>query len=385
MPISRFSLAFLGLLPCMALSATTSLQDISQLFRQGQHVTALNKLDAYLSGNPKDAQGRFLKGLILTELNRYQEAIKVFSDLTQDFPELPEPYNNLAVLYAAQGQYDRAKQSLEQAIRTHPSYATAHENLGDIYAKMASLAYDKALQLDESNVSAQTKLALIRDLFSTTRSSDTAKPETDRPASVKAAAKPVAKSATKPPAKPSTAPDKLASTDKEAASAQPETPASAPATPEPSPTPAPPAASPTGKTGPETSAALEEKTAPTQPAADRPGMTPAQLRTAVEQTLTDWAAAWSRQDVEAYLSFYGADFKPPKGQDRAAWEQERRARLKTPASIKVEISKLRIDLRGDQARARFNQRYEADHMKGTFYKTVELKRVDGTWKIVSER
>jgi tetratricopeptide (TPR) repeat protein len=91
-----------------------------------------------------------------------------FPELTEDYPELPEPYNNLAVLYAAQADYERAKNSLEMAIRTHPSYATAHENLGDIYAKMASQAYDKALQLDKSNTSAQTKLALIRDLFSPT-------------------------------------------------------------------------------------------------------------------------------------------------------------------------------------------------------------------------
>ena len=79
---------------------------------------------------------------------------------------MPEPYNNLAVLYASQGQYDKARKSLEMAIRTHPSYAIAHENLGDVYAKMASEAYDKALQLDRGNAAAQTKLAMIKDLFS---------------------------------------------------------------------------------------------------------------------------------------------------------------------------------------------------------------------------
>ena len=120
----------------------------------------------YLATSPKDARGRFLKGIILTEQNKPNDAIKVFTELTQDYPELPEPYNNLAVLYASQGQYDKARTALEMAIRTHPSYATAHENLGDIYAKMASQAYDKALQLDKSNTTAQTKLNLIKDLFS---------------------------------------------------------------------------------------------------------------------------------------------------------------------------------------------------------------------------
>jgi len=61
---------------------------------------------------------------------------------------MPEPYNNLAVLYAAEGQERKAAEALEQAIRTNPSYTTAHENLGDLYARMASEAYAKALQLD---------------------------------------------------------------------------------------------------------------------------------------------------------------------------------------------------------------------------------------------
>src|SRR5215213_5082900 len=107
-----------------AWSQTDPLQDANQLFRQGQFDRAMERVNSYLSSKPKDARGRFLKGLILTEQNKPTEAIKVFTDLSQDYPELPEPYNNLAVLYASQGQYDKARNSLEMAIRTHPSYAT---------------------------------------------------------------------------------------------------------------------------------------------------------------------------------------------------------------------------------------------------------------------
>ncbi len=89
----------------------------------------------------------------------------MFTELTRTIPELPEPYNNLAVLYAGQGDYDKARKALEMAIRTHPSYAVAHENLGDIYATLASQAYDKALQLDSNNATARKKLALIKELF----------------------------------------------------------------------------------------------------------------------------------------------------------------------------------------------------------------------------
>jgi tetratricopeptide (TPR) repeat protein len=140
--------------------------EAGKLFRGGQQAQALERVDNFLKGNPKDARGRFLKGLILTEQGKQAEAIRIFIDLTEDYPELPEPYNNLAVLYASQGQYDKARTALEMSIRTHPGYATAHENLGDLYAKMASQAYDKALQLDKSNTAVQTKLELIKELFS---------------------------------------------------------------------------------------------------------------------------------------------------------------------------------------------------------------------------
>lgn len=170
MALNRFAVTLLAcLFSGLAFAATPpTLQEASQLLKQGRATQALDKIDTFLSSNAKDPQARFLKGLALAELNRTQDAIKVFNDLTVDYPELPEPYNNLAVLYASQGQYEQAKNALEKAIRTNPTYATAHENLGDIYAKMASQAYDKALQLDKSNASAQTKLALVRDIFTPT-------------------------------------------------------------------------------------------------------------------------------------------------------------------------------------------------------------------------
>ena len=138
--------------------------DVNQLLRSGKLTEALTKADQYLAGKPKDPQMRFIKGVVLTEAGRTNEAIATFQKLTEDYPELPEPYNNLAVLYAGQAQYDKARAALEMAIRTNPSYATAHENLGDVYAKLASQAYTRALQLDAGNTAVQPKLALIREL-----------------------------------------------------------------------------------------------------------------------------------------------------------------------------------------------------------------------------
>lgn len=169
--LARLSAVFVGVfLSISALTANAqTLPEVQSLMKQGQMPQALEKVDAYISTKPKDAQGRFMRGLILTELGRSADAIAVFTKLTEDFPELPEPYNNLAVLYAQQKQYDKARTALEMAIRTHPSYSIAHENLGDVYAKLASQAYDKALQLDSSNAATQTKLSLIKDLISTTK------------------------------------------------------------------------------------------------------------------------------------------------------------------------------------------------------------------------
>jgi tetratricopeptide (TPR) repeat protein len=191
MPLPRF---FAAVAVCVIVASTpvlaTEIQDINLQFRKGDLTGALNNANRYLAKNPKDAQARFLKGLILADQGKTNDAIAVFTGLTEDYPELPEPYNNLAVLYASQSKYEAAKNALEMAIRTHPSYATAHENLGDLYAKMASIAYDKALALDSKNATAQTKLALIKDMMGTTPSR---KPAAAKPAA--AAPKPTAKAA----------------------------------------------------------------------------------------------------------------------------------------------------------------------------------------------
>lgn len=332
MVLSRFSRVLtvtllLAWLPSASAAAAPSIQEINQSFRQGNNAAALEKANAFLAANPKDAQGRFLKGLILTELNRQKEAIKVFTDLTEDYPELPEPYNNLAVLYAAQAQYERAKNSLEMAIRTHPSYATAHENLGDIYAKMASQSYDKALQLDKSNTSALTKLAMIRDLFAPTRAQDVPAAKANGEAAKDAkASQPVVEpvSQTQPP--------------QEATS--------------------------------ESAAAKQVAIDPTAE---------------IERTVHAWAAAWSQRDVPAYLAFYGNDFKVPGGRDRAAWEAERHERITRPQFIKVDLDRIKVSMQGERASVSFTQRYASNTYKDQGKKTLTLEKQGDAWKIVEEQ
>jgi hypothetical protein len=160
-----FALITLALLGAVSSAQTNEYAEVSQLLQAGKLAQAQAKADQYLAAKPRDPQMRFIKGVILRDAGKTAEAIAAFTKLTEDYPELPEPYNNLAVIYASQSQYDKARSALEMAIRTNPSYATAHENLGDVYAKLASQAYNKALQLDAGNTGVQPKLTLIREVF----------------------------------------------------------------------------------------------------------------------------------------------------------------------------------------------------------------------------
>ena len=99
--------------------------------------------------NPRDAQAKFKRGTVLAHLNRDDEAIAAFTELTQAYPELPEPYNNLAALYAKHGRYAEARAALETAIKANPSYALAYENLGDLYLRLANEAYKRAQRLGQ--------------------------------------------------------------------------------------------------------------------------------------------------------------------------------------------------------------------------------------------
>jgi tetratricopeptide (TPR) repeat protein len=305
---------------------TDELQEANQLFKQRQLDRASERVDAYLKTRPKDARGRFLKGIILAEQNKPNDAIAVFASLTQDFPELPEPYNNLAVLYASQGQYDKARSALEMAIRTHPSYATAHENLGDIYAKMASQAYDKALQLDKGNTAAQIKLNLIKDLFS-------ASPP---------APKPAVTGKTEPPTKVAVATPK-----------------------------APEKAAPAAKAAP-------KEAAPKAEAARNPDE--------VLKAVNEWAQAWSDNDVDGYLARYASDFQTPKGEPRAKWESERKTRIAKPRKIQVLIESPKVVFtESNRVRVTFRQNYRSDTLNSSSTKTLVMVKAGDKWLIQQEK
>lgn len=338
----------LSLVLATATVHANELQDINRMIKQGELPQSLVRVDKYLAGKPGDAQGRFLKGLILTKMKRTDQAIQVFLKLTKDYPSLPEPYNNLAVLYASQGHYQKAEVALERAIRTNPSYATAHENLGDIYAKLASQAYNKALQLDASNAGAKTKLAMIDQLFDNGTHTAGAPTRTEP---VKTA---LAASATTATAKPEIVAKAESATETKA--------------PEPKKAQA---------------KAAEHKVA--RPAAKPSGSAHAEAD-AVVAAVRAWAGDWSRKDVSGYLSHYANDFKTPKGESRSAWEKQRRQRIDAPKKIEVEILSPKVSISGDDsASVTFRQVYRSDIFKGTGTKTLVMVKSKGKWLIHEER
>lgn len=165
-PLVRLArLVALSALLCAGAVHADEYSDITALLKAGKAADALAKVDQRLASTPKDPQLRFLRGVAQADTGKQGDAIATFTQLTQDYPELPEPYNNLAVLYASQTRYEAARNALETAVRTHPNYATGHENLGDVYAKMAAIAYGKALALDSGNATVKTKLTLIQNML----------------------------------------------------------------------------------------------------------------------------------------------------------------------------------------------------------------------------
>lgn len=352
---SAFNRSLSCLILLGAFTALPSLADdyseTSQLLRANKFAEALTKVDKFLLAKPADPQMRFLKGVIQRNLGKPTEAITTFTKLTEDYPELPEPYNNLAVLYAGQGQYDKARQALEMAIRTNPSYATAHENMGDVYARLASQAYNKALQLDSGNTVVPPKLALIREVF---------KPNLAnlKPPAGTTVASVVAKPEPLPEATPGTQAAPVS-----ASTAKPSAPIAAPA---PVVTPAP-------------------VVAPA-PVASKPAPAPADhsAAKAAEAAVNAWAQAWSNKDINKYLGAYSPNFTPPGKQSRSAWKKDRRDRILGKSRINVSLSDISITVNGDQATAKFHQKYKSDALSVSSRKTLDLTKQGQQWLITRE-
>jgi Flp pilus assembly protein TadD/ketosteroid isomerase-like protein len=372
--VKRFG-ALMGVLAvlCGAPAFADEPAEVTKLMRAGQLPAALTRVEQALAQHPRDAQMRFLKGLILSEQNKTAEAIAVFTKLTEDFPDLPEPYNNLAVLYASSGQYDRARTALESAIRTNPTYATAHENLGDIYAKLASQAYDKALQLDSGNVAAKSKLTMVRTLVGNATSAPSAIAANGAAAKKPSATAPVVVAA----APAAQAPVILNSATNKPAVAPPPTPGVKTIV-------VPPAANPAPTVAKASPPAVVAKA---EPAKAAPAPAPANNgeKDDVLKVVDAWAKAWSNKDVKGYLNMYHDKFQTPGGVSMKAWSEERRSRIEGKGRISVKVEGPQVTFDGNTATVKFKQAYSSDRLSSTSKKTLVLEKQGKQWQIKQER
>jgi tetratricopeptide (TPR) repeat protein len=159
---------FLGLgLVGASLAQTAPYAEVQRLIDARQLPAALQQADSYLSERPNDPQMRFLKGVIQSAQGQDEAALGTFNALTQDYPELPEPYNNLAVLHAKRQQLDLARAALEMALRLNPRYATAQQNLGDVHGRLALQAYQEALRLNPNQPDLRARLAALQTALAT--------------------------------------------------------------------------------------------------------------------------------------------------------------------------------------------------------------------------
>lgn len=300
------------------------LSKVEELLEAGELDAALAEVDAVLSRNPGDLEVRFLKGMILTGQAREDEAIEIFTALTHDYPALPEPYNNLGVLFTQQGDFDKARAALHAAILINPGYSIAHENLGDLYTKMAIHYYGRALEEDRLNEFVRLKQKKLSSLFSAMETG------------------------------------KHKATNKESL---------------------------TMKTGVESeeNQATQESESTRDPEHPDPQLDDASKKT-ILSTVGGWSAAWSAQHADAFLAYYSSDYVPTDGLTWEEWAAQRRNRLQKAGLIKISIDQPKVAATSDvTARVEFIQTYQSDSYSDQVLKILDMRRENGNWKIYREQ
>tara|TARA_B100000686_G_scaffold2031_1_gene2244 strand:- start:1196 stop:2671 length:1476 start_codon:yes stop_codon:yes gene_type:complete len=466
--------------------AQVSFEDIQAFIQKEQYKEALNLTNDHLSRNKTDIKFQFLKGLILTHLSQYVEAENLFLKMAADNQKSPEPLNNLAVIYAIQGKYLEAEETLKKALDTNTNYATAYSNLGDIYAKAASRAYNKALGLEESKVTNEEKLLLLDELIlpeteliksleqenlelkKVVKDSEVSLQEKNRMITIKdrqlaklgetqrsiqkliqekvelnvktkdlkstldevmyslslkdqqlAKLETTQKSLQSLTEENKVLKSKLSQTEgslgelnrslllkdeqlakldksldktmsndlkkennelknkvKETELLIQELKKSVTFR----------------KQGSGTDSQIadtaikEEKSVSLDEKATIDAPKQLDRVKAVTDAITQWTNSWSSKDVNGYIESYAPEFKPSKGLSRNAWEKGRKKRLSSPTFIKITLSNISINFRGENlAKVSFEQEYQSDTYRDTVNKEITLKMIDNEWLITRER
>lgn len=319
-------LLIIGLLaPSLVVAA--SIDTARDLLNQGQYDEAALEANRYISEHPGDTQARFVRGLALARSGRSDSAITLFRELSDEYPDLAEPLNNLGVLYAQKGDFLQASDALEKAAKINPEHGPAQENLGDVYVALARDAFEKAAALEQNNSAVRQKRARLQALLDAPR-------------------------------------DEVYVDDGQIAPGN------------------------TSKTLADSSPSPRAVQSRPQPVAT-PRSTPAPTNTDADISVTTaakrWAQAWSDQNVGAYLNAYSADFTPDSGQSRSRWASERSDRVASPGLIEVDLSNFDVQIVDDsRSIVSFTQRYRSDNYRDQERKALLMRKEGAGWKILRE-
>lgn len=158
--------------------------DVEKLVKARKFEDAIDLINSHLKKTPGNVQLRFVKARLQIEMRQFTQAKKTLIEITQQFPELPEPYNNLAAIAANQGNWIEARDYLELALKLRPSYAIASANLGEIYIRLGAQAYESAAlsaQLNQRQYSNRAKA--LMNLIKQSNKTPTTIPSTNLPES----------------------------------------------------------------------------------------------------------------------------------------------------------------------------------------------------------
>lgn len=136
---------------------------INRLIEQGhvdsalREITKLKTKTDKLSNPGTDVQLRFLEARAYAAKGEGKKALSIYREMTFNYPELAEPWNNMAVIQMKAGSLDEALSSLQTALSIHPNYAIANQNIGLIYTLLAKQAFDKAASQGAKGASANAQ------------------------------------------------------------------------------------------------------------------------------------------------------------------------------------------------------------------------------------
>ncbi|MGV8059424.1 MAG: L,D-transpeptidase family protein [Smithellaceae bacterium] len=103
----------------------------------------------------------------------------------------------------------------------------------------------------------------------------------------------------------------------------------------------------------------------------------------VTALVNKWAASWKSGDMKKFRSCYAANFKS-KSMNLNDWVSHKNAVRKHSKNINVRIDNLRVKVDSSHATASFTQYYSSSILRSKSSKKLEMKKIDGEWKIMRE-